>query len=181
MDYLQVWFQDVEYAAGWGKCPRKDLMTNPPTACSKYTPPASMPTVVISPTEGPMNAQGLLAAADANIPTASPAPLPRFGYDNGGNQPCGCQAGYEQRSAFDGDDVCVTAADKAAAANENSTYAKKYSVNETLSVPYGVCKTDYYWRQASMGDCVCVTKGQADTVAADNVAGATHAACPPAP
>jgi hypothetical protein len=139
MNYLQVWDSDIQYAAGYGGCPVQDLMTSPPTACSAYTPPGSMPKVCISPLECGLGAQGLLAAAGANIPTTDPVLLPLFGYNNGLSRVCSCKLPYVPRGAFDGDDVCVSTTDQSDAATENANYAEHYSDNETKtskSVPW---------------------------------------------
>ncbi|MGP0089721.1 MAG: hypothetical protein ACLPKB_07150 [Xanthobacteraceae bacterium] len=128
MNYLQVWFPDIEYAAGFGNCPREVLMaytpmsvmSNAATLCSSaktetgatpltpymYTAPASMPTISLGGSS--YNAQGLLKLAGANIPTKKPVASPLFGYNNGKNSPCTCSGTDVPRDAFPGDYVCVT-------------------------------------------------------------------------
>jgi len=64
--------------------------------------------------------------------------------------PICCAPTYVPRAAFEGDDVGVPLADRAAALAENAAAAANYSTNSTKSIPYGVCKTAYRWRQASM-------------------------------
>jgi hypothetical protein len=169
MSYLQVWYPDIEYAAGWGKCPRQDLMTNPPTSCSTYTPPMSMPTVSIG--GRAYNAQGLLQLAGEHIPT-TPVALPLVGYNNDSGDVCSCKSPYVPRGAFAGDNVCVSGSHATDATNENNKYAAT-SNSQTENPPYyyGPCKVGYVWRQAHMGDYVCVTPAEAKDVATDNEAG----------
>jgi hypothetical protein len=120
LNYLQMWSEDFEYAAGWGFCDRalimehslSDLTAHAATICSKYTPPAGMPKVCVSPLACGLNAQLLLADAGAHIPT-TPMALPLFGYnDPSKNKVCKCQSPSVRRGAFLGDDVCVNEGQK---------------------------------------------------------------------
>jgi hypothetical protein len=177
MHYLQIWYPDIDYAAGFGSCPRQYLMTSTPTTCSGFTPPASMPKVPVSPLANALNAQLLIGLAGNNIPT-TPGASPPFGYNNGSDRPCTCKSPYVERHALDGDLVCVPKLHKKWAADENAEYKKHYSINETISVPYGVCKPNHVWRQAHMGDYVCVSTVRAAFVAADNALGSERFECP---
>lgn len=183
LDYLQMWSEDFEYAAGWGFCDRAlimehslpDLTAHAATICNTYTPPAGMPTVQLG--SSFYNAQGLLQLAGEKIPT-TPVALPLFGYnDPSKNKVCKCQSPYVERGAFVGDDVCVSKKDKGQAEAENDT--PNFAINETKdNIPYGPCLLGLLWRQAHMGDYVCVTTTQFDQIAAENIAGRSHSTCP---
>jgi len=195
LNYLQIWSEDFEYAAGWGNCDRalimantlSDLTSNPKAICSTYTSPSTMPTVLLPVGGGfflKTTAQGLLQFAGEHIPT-TPVVLPLFGYNSPSmNTVCGCQAGYVQRGAFKGDDVCVPAPpapDQSAALTENEkkVYVPNFAQNESKdNIPYGPCLLGLLWRQAYMGDYVCVTASQFTQIAADNLAGKSHSTCP---
>jgi hypothetical protein len=202
LSYLQVWNNDIDYAAGWGNCSIADIMKN--TKCAKFVSPSLMPTVPFNGTN--YTAQGLLSLAAANIPTTKPVALPLFGYNNGSNQVCGCKSPtYTQRGAFDGDFVCVEAGPTGQATitqNENAAaqvppppapaplppYYPLLNANGTNYtpinppvVPYGICQAGYGWRQAHMGDYVCVSLTEQMQVASDNVMAASRIECPAPP
>jgi hypothetical protein len=204
LNYLQMWSEDFEYAAGFGNCPRSVIMENDPlkkndwaklcsaastsTQTYSYTPPAKMPVVIVQNGTGPypflaLNAQGLLKLAGANIPTTSPVPLPLFGYnDPRKNKVCKCSPSYFERGAFVGDDVCVSKKDKDDAEAENDNAKPNFAIPETRdNIPYGPCSLSapgYQWRQAYMGDYVCVTAKQFKRIAAENIAGRSLSTCP---
>jgi hypothetical protein len=189
LNYLQMWYPDFEYAAGWGFCDRTlimehslpDLTANAAKICNKYTPPAGMPKVCVSPLECGANAQLLLADTGLHIPTV-PVALPLFGYnDPSKNKVCKCQSPSVERGAFVGDNVCVSKKEQNQAEAENDT--PNFSIDETKDkIPYGPCSMSplpgFLWRQAYMGDYVCVTAKQFNGIAAQNIAGRSQSTCP---
>jgi len=187
LNYLQVWFPDVEYAAGWGYCDRAlimahtlpELKANAAKICAQFTPPAGMPKACITPLECKANAQLILATAGANIPT-TPVALPLFGYnDPSKNAVCGCAAPYEARNAFVGDDVCVKKKAEERAATENADATSNFALDESRDgISYGACAAGLSPRQAYMGDYVCVTTKELDKIAAENAKGRSHSTCP---
>jgi hypothetical protein len=203
LNYLQMWSEDFEYAAGFGDCPRSVIMEHDPLKkqdwaklCSNastakqtysYTPPAKMPVVLLESGRPPgpvtfqfLNAQGLLQLAGDYIPTTSPAPLPLFGYnDPSQNKVCKCQSPYVERGAFAGDNVCVSKKEKDEAEKEKDNDTTNFAINESKdNIPYGPCLLGLLWRQAHMGDYVCVTAKQFNNTAAENMAGRSHSTCP---
>jgi hypothetical protein len=184
IDYLQIWAGDIKYAAGYGFCSDKEIMTNSTMTCYAKQP-QPMPTVKIGSTT--YNAQGLLNLASGQILT--PVALPLFGYNKCKDKVPTCKGTYQPRGAFDGDLVCVSKSDENAAKSEtkdgtSSTPSKNhYSKNATYYpikpvVPYGVCDGSHVWRQAYMGDYVCVSLMQHHTVAEDNTGAAKNVECP---
>jgi hypothetical protein len=197
VNYLQIEYEDVEYAAGWGNCDRAlimqhsltDLVANATTICpynsktgdGPYTNPLTMPRVPVG--YNNLTAQGLLLLAGKNIPTSAVG-LPLFGYNSNNPNPltatvCGCQSPYVQRGAFLGDDVCVMPTPDQSDAKGDNGQTTRFSLNySTGSIYYGVCKAPYVWRQAYMGDYICVSQSHALEIARDNQAGKSHSTCP---
>jgi len=64
-----------------------------------------------------------------------------------------CKSGFVWRDAKDGDGVCVTPQERAAAKRQNAN-----APNNTL--PTGNCKPGFVWRDAWNGDGVCVTPNE---------------------
>jgi hypothetical protein len=172
INYLQIYWQDILYAAGLASCSYAALMSAPPNTSGCAVSMASHTTLV----NGKLvTAQDLLNTASGYIPTR-PVTLPLFGYSfptPPGPWHCQCYGGYGPRRAFKGDDVCVTPAQQGQAVSDNdpATITSRYKTKASdLGISYGTCKSGYVWRQAYMGDYVCVTPATQKQVAADNAA-----------
>jgi hypothetical protein len=184
MNYLQIWTDDIKYAAGFGGCSTRDIMTKSESCVPVQQ--RDMPQVKIGATE--YTAQGLLVLAGKNIPTTKLA-FPLFWYNKCKNQTrmpyCDWEHGYYQRGAVINDSVCVTGTQQNAAVKETlngksmkqtlnhySTNATDHSVAQLpynlYVVPYGVCEAGYIWRQAYMGDYVCVTPQEQEQILNEN-------------
>jgi hypothetical protein len=162
INYLQVYYNDINYSSGFHACNTHQMMTM--TAARLMATCYVAPSPVATP-GGSFTAEQLLQTASAGIlkRTTIPIVLP------GGT----CKAPYEFRNGFQGDNVCVTAAHKTDFHKETLNYAANYMSmsNYTMTShgpPYGVCKPGYVYRQAFLGDYVCVTTTQANDVATDN-------------
>lgn len=83
----------------------------------------------------------------------------------------GCADGYVPREATDGDTVCVTPGQKAAAARQNQAHA-----DEQRAQADGFCVQGFVWREATPGDRVCVTPDERSAAAAQNAEGPSHVA-----
>jgi hypothetical protein len=186
INYLQVWDNDLIYAAGLSSCTTALFQNAPPTngapapGCMRETIP-SIPFMGVA---GGATAEYLLSLANYSIllNTAEPVALPAT---------CGCSDGFVPRGAFLGDLVCVTQMQQNQVETDNNnanasstgTYSSDYTNSPPPpSVPYGVCKilsslvVSLTYRQAYMGDYVCVGSsygdplhpGEAQQVASDN-------------
>jgi hypothetical protein len=205
INYLQVWDQDLIYAAGLSNC-LSLLFQNapppnggPPPGCAPENMNTSSHTVPFMGMRA--TAEYLLGLANYAIllNTAEAVALPA---------PCGCSGGFVQRGAFLGDPVCVTQMQQNqvtmdntnANASSTGTYSSDYT-NRPIPpppppplVPYGICKQSISpffslaYRQAYMGDYVCVTSnsdplhpGEWQQVASDNASYPSNVKfCPPA-
>jgi hypothetical protein len=157
IDYLQIYWPDILYAAGLANCSYTALMSAPPNTFGCAVSMASNTTLV----NGKLvTAQDLLNTASGYIPTRQ-VTLPLFGYSfptPPGPWLCRCYGGYGLRQAFQGDDVCVTPAQQAQTVSDNdpATIKSRYKTNASdLGISYGSCDSGYVWRQAYMGDYVC--------------------------
>jgi hypothetical protein len=74
-----------------------------------------------------------------------------------------CKEGFVWRAAVPGDQVCVTAAVRERASQENRSSASR------LQTPGAdTCKPGYVWREATLTDHVCVTPEIRSQTADDN-------------
>ena len=67
-----------------------------------------------------------------------------------------CVFGYVWRDAKDGDDACVTPAERRQAKLQNAGAADNVRPGGGAYGPY-TCRQGYVWREAVPGDVVCVT------------------------
>jgi hypothetical protein len=177
INYLQIWGDDLLYAAGLAGCSTKQLMKQPPSTTGTLACQVAMTATVVHDGKN-MTAQDLLTLASSQMASTVEAvtvPAPS------------CPAYYVPRAAFVGDPVCVTPAAQAQAVADNAAAASNYATNYTSTtivpnVPYGICKTPLQYRQAYMGDYVCVSATHACQVAADNAASmGQRVSCAPPP
>ena len=70
-----------------------------------------------------------------------------------------CASGYVWRDAAPNDHVCVTPADRSAAAAQNAAGPSHLSPTGGASGP-NTCLAGYVWREAFGGDVVCVTPAE---------------------
>jgi hypothetical protein len=181
INYLQVWDDDIIYAAGLSGCGWKALTSKPgtngdPPGCTpKKTPTLPIPT----PFGTNLTAQYLLTRANLSILTftAEPVTLGPLGC-SGINPATGSR--YVQRNAFLGDFVCTDPLQQAQAVSDNiaamsktmSTFAPgsnytAFGVPPPV-IPYGLCESGFQWRQAYMGDYACVASSTETSVVSDN-------------
>jgi hypothetical protein len=182
MNYLQVWADDIKYAAGFGHCLNETIFKNPTpsTTLDCYADHQPMPPVTIDGKS--YTAEQLLQLASAHIPTTEVA-YPLCGYNKGNNQVPTCESGYFKRKAFDGDLVCVSEShqDQFDTDSKAKKYGPNFSTNDSdAGIAYGRCKSSLMWRQAYMGDYVCVSASHAQNALADNEAYffGVHVHCP---
>jgi hypothetical protein len=198
LDYLQIWAGDIKYAAGYGHCVDKEIMTEwsptqsaPPACYTKQTQPMPTVEIEVDHKKHDYDAKGLLKLASQHIPTSDVA-LPLFGPNTCGNKAVPkCKKTYFHRGAFGGDIVCVSKKDETDARNQtdngrsNEQKLNHYATNQNATdyavtpvVPYGRCETKYYWRGAYMGDYVCVTKNEWLALLHGNAVSAKAVTCP---
>ena len=73
----------------------------------------------------------------------------------------GCLSGFVYRDAKNGDGVCVTPEERAAAKTQNAN-------SKSHATPSGGCKSGFVWRDAWDGDGVCVTPAERATAREQN-------------
>ncbi|WP_193044408.1 hypothetical protein [Mycolicibacterium baixiangningiae] len=88
-----------------------------------------------------------------------------------------CVQGFVWREASPSDHVCVTPAERSAAAQQNSLAAQR---REPAGGAFGpdTCKQGFVWREAFAGDHVCVPTDVRDQAAAQNGAAASRVVKP---
>jgi len=176
MNFLQIWADDIQYAAGAGACTIAEIMKETCVRVSQNKMPAIFIRFFGGDHGRTATAQDILVFASKNIPTTPVTNADLYWYNKckNKNQIPYCEKGsYYHRDAFEEDLPCVSASQQNAAIQETNNGLSKnpklnnYSTNTTdysvhpyyyQPVPYGRCAANYVWRQSYMGDYVCVTQ-----------------------
>jgi hypothetical protein len=164
INYLQVYDEDLIYAAGLQRC-TSSLFQYPPPANGGLPSGCMRATIPSIPFMGTTaDADHLFGLANYTIllNTAELVTLP----------PTCCPANYPYpRNAFYNDPVCVTSSELSQVTNDTNAAASSYIPGQNYTavpaVPYGACPGTPY-RQASMGDYVCVPQSHATNIATQN-------------